>query len=175
MLLDMVPKARRGGKEGSTGTGRSDPGWKYCTEIDLQGSQREKGYKYVKCNFCGKTITGGIARMKEHFAKTHKNVGACAKVPLEVETEIKAFLAKKEVGRRRALEEMEEIRRIGAYTVEGPSEHDENALTGPSGVQVVKGPMDLFVAGVEQKVWPGSDGPDNAPQCPLKQINLNSS
>lgn len=69
---------------------RRDPSWKYGVEIEVP--DQKKGYKYLKCNFCNKIITGGVKRMKEHLACTHKDVAPCAKVPIEVKDEIKQYL-----------------------------------------------------------------------------------
>ena len=62
---------------GSTGN-RKDPAWKYCTE---QPTTEGKGYKYVKCNFCNKVISGGVSRMKMHLAGIHKDSKPCEHVP----------------------------------------------------------------------------------------------
>lgn len=55
---------------------RKDPSWKYGVEVPGEN----KAYKYIKCNFCSKVVTGGVKRMKEHLACTHKDVIACPNV-----------------------------------------------------------------------------------------------
>ena len=71
---------------------RKDLAWKYGEEIHIPGEGRKKGYKYIKCKFCSKTIKGGVKRMKDHLACTHKNVIACPHVPDEVKEEINSYL-----------------------------------------------------------------------------------
>ncbi|KAL0904967.1 hypothetical protein M5K25_027133 [Dendrobium thyrsiflorum] len=66
------------GKEKSNVSLRRDPPWKYSVQVDVGG---EKTYVYLKCNFCGKVVKGGVTRMKEHLSCSHKNVAPCASVP----------------------------------------------------------------------------------------------
>ena len=72
----------------STFRGKVDPAWSHCELI----SQKD-GKKSVKCNYCGKILSGGgIYRMKLHLSKKKGEVAACKKVPPEVEYEIKMSL-----------------------------------------------------------------------------------
>ncbi|XP_015959426.3 uncharacterized protein LOC107483311 [Arachis duranensis] len=56
---------------------RSDIGWKHG--IDVQGNGKK-----VKCNYCSKTINGGIYRFKHHLVGTKEDSEPCASVPEEV-------------------------------------------------------------------------------------------
>ncbi|XP_016168558.1 uncharacterized protein LOC107611111 [Arachis ipaensis] len=63
-------------RKNATGN-RSDIGWKHG--IDVQGNGKK-----VKCNYCSKTISGGIYRFKHHLAGTKEDSEPCASVPEEV-------------------------------------------------------------------------------------------
>nr|KYP38381.1 hypothetical protein KK1_040364 [Cajanus cajan] len=52
-------------------------GWKHGTDVLGNG-------KKVKCNYCTKTISGGIFRFKRHLAGTREDSEPCAMVPEEV-------------------------------------------------------------------------------------------
>ena len=71
---------------------QTDPTWKYGEEVEVPGTGTTKGYKYIKCKFCSKIITGGVKRMKGHLAWTHKDVAPCPNVPDEVKQEITDYL-----------------------------------------------------------------------------------
>ena len=72
----------------TTFRGKIDPAWSHCDLI----SQKD-GKKSVKCNYCGKILSGGgIYRMKLHLSKKKGEVVACKKVPPEVEYEMNMSL-----------------------------------------------------------------------------------
>ena len=58
-------------------TGYVDPGWEH-------GIAQDERKKKVKCNYCGKIVSGGIFRLKQHLARLSGEVTHCEKVPEEV-------------------------------------------------------------------------------------------
>lgn len=58
-------------------TGLVDPGWEH-------GIAQDEKKKKVKCNYCGKIVSGGIYRLKQHLARVSGEVTYCNKAPEEV-------------------------------------------------------------------------------------------
>ncbi|XP_050205098.1 uncharacterized protein LOC126655136 isoform X2 [Mercurialis annua] len=54
-----------------------DPGWDH-------GVAQDERKKKVKCNYCGKVVSGGIYRLKQHLARVSGEVTYCDKAPDEV-------------------------------------------------------------------------------------------
>lgn len=48
-----------------------DMGWEFAVLIDPDDLQR------VKCKLCGKEMSGGVTRMKEHIAQIKGGVTSC--------------------------------------------------------------------------------------------------
>ncbi|GKV30458.1 hypothetical protein SLEP1_g39264 [Rubroshorea leprosula] len=82
--------------------GYVDPGWEHCV------AQDEKK-KRVKCNYCEKTISGGINRFKQHLARIPGEVAYCEKAPEEVYLKIKENMRWHRTGRRHRKPDMKEI------------------------------------------------------------------
>ncbi|KAJ9555342.1 hypothetical protein OSB04_009956 [Centaurea solstitialis] len=78
----QLPAGTMTSTEPKTGS-RKDPSWKYGVEIEVPGGKAGKKVTIVK---------GGVKRMKEHLACTHKDVVPCPNVPLEVKDEINQYL-----------------------------------------------------------------------------------
>lgn len=57
--------------------GYVDPGWQH-------GVAQDEKKKKVKCNYCGKIVSGGIFRLKQHLAMVSGEVTHCEKVSEEV-------------------------------------------------------------------------------------------
>lgn len=57
--------------------GYVDPGWEH-------GIAQDERKKKVKCKFCGKVVSGGIYRLKQHLARVSGEVTYCEKAPEEV-------------------------------------------------------------------------------------------
>ncbi|KAL0910859.1 hypothetical protein M5K25_018955 [Dendrobium thyrsiflorum] len=108
IVLDLTDK----GKEKSNVSLRRDPSWKYSVQVDVGG---EKTYVYLKCNFCGKVVKGGVTRMKEHLSCSHKNVAPCASVPDNVKDEIAAYMKKSTTTKHLQQEQFDERIEQGAY------------------------------------------------------------
>uniref|UniRef100_A0A5B7A4G1 BED-type domain-containing protein n=1 Tax=Davidia involucrata TaxID=16924 RepID=A0A5B7A4G1_DAVIN len=54
-----------------------DPGWEH-------GIAQDERKKKVRCNYCGKVVSGGIYRLKQHLARLSGEVTYCDKAPEEV-------------------------------------------------------------------------------------------
>ncbi|KAH0910979.1 hypothetical protein HID58_034300, partial [Brassica napus] len=72
----------------STSTKQMDPARKYAT------ADAKKLGCWI-CNFCGKTMNGGVLRVKHHLVGGFSTVTLCPKVTDHVREEIKAFLLNK--------------------------------------------------------------------------------
>lgn len=57
--------------------GLMDPGWEH-------GVAQDEKKKKVQCNYCGKVVSGGIYRLKQHLARLSGEVTYCDKAPEEV-------------------------------------------------------------------------------------------
>lgn len=66
-------------------TGFVDPGWEH-------GIAQDERKKKVKCNYCGKVVSGGIYRLKQHLARISGEVTYCDKAPEEVYLKMKENL-----------------------------------------------------------------------------------
>lgn len=62
-----------------------DPGWEH-------GIAQDEKKKKVKCNYCGKIVSGGIYRLKQHLARVSGEVTYCEKAPEEVYLRMKENL-----------------------------------------------------------------------------------
>ncbi|WCJ23211.1 hAT transposon superfamily [Euphorbia peplus] len=62
-----------------------DPGWEH-------GVAQDEKKKKVKCNYCGKVVSGGIYRLKQHLARVSGEVTYCDKAPDHVYLRMKENL-----------------------------------------------------------------------------------
>lgn len=67
------------------GNGYVDPGWEHATPQDDKK-------KKVRCNYCGKVVSGGIYRLKQHLARLSGEVTYCDKAPHDVCLQMKQNL-----------------------------------------------------------------------------------
>ncbi|KAD2139047.1 hypothetical protein E3N88_41777 [Mikania micrantha] len=125
--------------EMSTKNARKDPAWKYGVEHQVPAQGGKKGYKYIKCNFCSKVITGGVKIMKEHLGCTHKDVAPCDKVPPEVKEEILHYLKQFQENKFSSQRNFEESVGSGTYYSGDGSVNPSSSSRG------VRGPMDWFM------------------------------
>ncbi|PON55765.1 Zinc finger, BED-type [Parasponia andersonii] len=65
--------------------GLVDPGWEH-------GVAQDEKKKKVQCNYCGKVVSGGIYRLKQHLARVSGEVTYCNKAPEEVYLRMKENL-----------------------------------------------------------------------------------
>lgn len=103
----------RGRGAGSSGTGfdpntpSDDIGWKF-------GKMVENNRNKSQCIFCGKIVSGGITRLKEHLAHKKGQVSSCPSVSGEVRElmmkHLKDYSKKQEDKRKRHEELKEQIR-----------------------------------------------------------------
>ncbi|OMO82247.1 hypothetical protein COLO4_23146 [Corchorus olitorius] len=82
-------------------TGYVDPGWEH-------GIAQDDRKKKVKCNYCGKVVSGGIFRLKQHLARLSGEVTHCEKVPEEVCLNMRKNLEGCRSGRKRRQSEYEQ-------------------------------------------------------------------
>ncbi|XP_019437546.1 PREDICTED: uncharacterized protein LOC109343613 isoform X1 [Lupinus angustifolius] len=66
-------------------SGFIDPGWDH-------GIAQDERKKKVRCNYCGKIVSGGIYRLKQHLARVSGEVTYCEKAPEEVYLKMKENL-----------------------------------------------------------------------------------
>ncbi|XP_017983850.1 PREDICTED: uncharacterized protein LOC18613794 isoform X2 [Theobroma cacao] len=82
-------------------SGYVDPGWEH-------GIAQDERKKKVKCNYCGKIVSGGIFRLKQHLARLSGEVTHCEKVPEEVCLNMRKNLEGCRSGRKRRQSEYEQ-------------------------------------------------------------------
>ena len=131
----------------------SDPGWKYCTLLDVAKKHE------LKCNFCDKVCKGGITRLKLHLAHIPKcNVKKCEKVPADVKAEMIELLAKKNIIKENKTKERKRARdEVNLDHLEGEASSEEDG--GNSIVVVHSGrtrsassPMERFCKSTPEEV-----------------------
>ncbi|KAG6498834.1 hypothetical protein ZIOFF_038583 [Zingiber officinale] len=79
-------------------SGFTDPGWEH-------GSAQDDRRKKVMCNYCGKVVSGGIYRLKQHLARISGEVTYCKKAPEDVFIKMKENLESYKSYRKRQLED----------------------------------------------------------------------
>ncbi|CAI0467590.1 unnamed protein product [Linum tenue] len=77
-----------------------DPGWEH-------GIAQDDRKKKVKCNYCGKIVSGGIYRLKQHLARVSGEVTYCDKAPEDVYLKMKQNLDGSRSSRKSRLTEDE--------------------------------------------------------------------
>ncbi|KAI3696565.1 hypothetical protein L6452_28935 [Arctium lappa] len=70
-----------------------DPGWEH-------GTAQDEKKKKVRCNYCGKVVSGGIYRLKQHLARVSGEVTYCEKAPEEVCLKLKENLEGCRIGKK---------------------------------------------------------------------------
>nr|GLL19514.1 Ribonuclease H-like domain containing protein [Ipomoea trifida] len=120
-----------------------DPAWKHCVELVHEGGVK-KPYKYVICNYCKKTITGGESRFKHHLVETNKNVSPCVKVPEEIKREYVDILNKLTNRKNLAQMEFEQCVEVGSYFGSGREGENEDKVASGGSIsnRGIRGPMD---------------------------------
>ncbi|XP_071697105.1 uncharacterized protein [Rutidosis leptorrhynchoides] len=74
-------------------SGFVDPGWEH-------GTAQDDKKKKVRCNYCGKVVSGGIYRLKQHLARVSGEVTYCDKAPEEVYLKMKQNLEGCRIGKK---------------------------------------------------------------------------
>ncbi|KAL1545356.1 hypothetical protein AAHA92_22094 [Salvia divinorum] len=78
-----------------------DPGWDH-------GVAQDDKKKKVRCNYCGKVVSGGIYRLKQHLARLSGEVTYCDKAPDEVRLKMRENLEGRRVSKKSRHSEYEE-------------------------------------------------------------------
>ena len=81
-------------------TGFTDPGWEH-------GVAHDGNKKKVKCKYCGKIVSGGIFRLKQHLARISGEVTYCKKAPEEVYMKMKEHIDGHRASRKRQSQDEE--------------------------------------------------------------------
>nr|XP_043629860.1 uncharacterized protein LOC122601155 [Erigeron canadensis] len=81
--------------------GYVDPGWDH-------GTPQDEKKKKVRCNYCGKVVSGGIYRLKQHLARVSGEVTYCDKAPEEVCLKMKENLEGCRIGKKQKQIEYDE-------------------------------------------------------------------
>ncbi|KAH7678542.1 Ribonuclease H-like protein [Dioscorea alata] len=95
-------------------TGLTDPGWEH-------GVAQDEKKKKVKCNYCGKIVSGGIYRLKQHIARISGEVTYCKKAPEDVYLKMKENLEGNRAAKRQRQSEDEEH----SFDLHSNDEYDE--------------------------------------------------
>ncbi|KAG8373213.1 hypothetical protein BUALT_Bualt11G0000200 [Buddleja alternifolia] len=82
-------------------SGYLDPGWEH-------GVAQDERKKKVRCNYCGKVVSGGIYRLKQHLARLSGEVTYCDKAPDEVCLKMRENLEGCRVGKKSRKTEYDE-------------------------------------------------------------------
>ncbi|XP_057803146.1 uncharacterized protein LOC131018440 [Salvia miltiorrhiza] len=122
-----------------SGPQRKDLAWNYAISMEVLAKGANKGYKYLKCTFCSKEISGGVKRVNDHLGCNHKNVAPCSRVPDDFKNSMKEYLRTFEESKHTKQREFDDAVDGGAYFgVDLPF---------PANVERgIRGPMDRFIA-----------------------------
>ncbi|KAL6519725.1 hypothetical protein OROMI_032619 [Orobanche minor] len=82
-------------------SGYVDPGWEH-------GVAQDDRKKKVRCNYCGKVVSGGIYRLKQHLARLSGEVTCCDNVPDEVRLKMREILEGCRLGKKSRQSEYDE-------------------------------------------------------------------
>ncbi|XP_076893880.1 uncharacterized protein LOC143546008 [Bidens hawaiensis] len=117
-----------------------DPGWEH-------GTAQDEKKKKVRCNYCGKVVSGGIYRLKQHLARVSGEVTYCDKAPEEVCIKMKENLEGCRIGKKPKQIEYEDQT---TYLNFPPCVNDENDIVEDDPVydNRSKGKQQLVVVGV---------------------------
>ncbi|XP_019158581.1 PREDICTED: uncharacterized protein LOC109155351 [Ipomoea nil] len=122
----------------------NDVGWKYGILVD--GKNLDK----VKCLLCGKVLSGGVHRIKEHIGHIQGNVAPCSKATKD--DQLKCKNAINEVKMRRKNKKVNEDNLRAEVNIDSRSESiDVEDLQGSFGSMKPPrslGPMDKFASGI---------------------------
>ncbi|XP_057546877.1 uncharacterized protein LOC130825589 isoform X2 [Amaranthus tricolor] len=115
--------------------GYVDPGWEH-------GIAQDERKKKVKCNYCGKIVSGGINRFKQHLARIPGEVAPCKNAPDEVYLKIKDNMKWHRTGRRHRRPNTKEAPTFFMHSDNEPEEDEpEDVLHHLSNDKVVIGDM----------------------------------
>lgn len=98
--------------------GYVDPGWEH-------GVAQDERKKKVKCNYCGKIVSGGINRFKQHLARIPGEVAPCKNAPDDVYLKIKDNMKWHRTGRRHKRPDVKETPSFYVHSDNEPEEEEE--------------------------------------------------
>lgn len=104
-------------------TGFVDPGWEH-------GVAQDERKKKVRCNYCGKIVSGGIYRLKQHLARISGEVTYCDKAPDEVYLKMKENLGGSRLVRKPRQIEYEEQAHQSLQSNDDDMDEEEDEQTG---------------------------------------------
>lgn len=111
-----------------------DPGWEH-------GVAQDQKKKKVKCNYCGKVVSGGINRFKQHLARIQGEVAPCKDAPEDVYLKMKENMKWHRTGRRQKWLDAKDI--LASYmqsnSEDEVNEQEEDALHQMSGDRMMIG------------------------------------
>ncbi|XP_043708696.1 uncharacterized protein LOC122657953 isoform X2 [Telopea speciosissima] len=111
-------------------TGFIDPGWEH-------GTAQDERKKKVKCNYCGKVVSGGIYRLKQHLARISGEVTYCKKAPEEVCLKMREALEGSRCIKKQRQSEDEEQASLDFHSNDDYEEEEEPVSYKSKGKQVM--------------------------------------
>ncbi|XP_052195045.1 uncharacterized protein LOC127803066 [Diospyros lotus] len=121
----------------------NDVGWEYGMLIDPKNMDK------IKCKLCGKIMSGGVYRVKEHIGHISGNVSACPKSSPTDQAKCKNAIAEAKNKRKNKKEEEDLMRSTVNISerVEGDDE-DELQELGSRKTSHTLGPIDKFASSI---------------------------
>ncbi|KAJ4954460.1 hypothetical protein NE237_011243 [Protea cynaroides] len=111
-------------------TGFIDPGWEH-------GIAQDDRKKKVKCNYCGKVVSGGVYRFKQHLARISGEVAYCRKAPEEVYLKMKEILEGSRCSKKQRQSEDEELASLDFHSNDDFEDEEEPVGYKSKGKQVM--------------------------------------
>ncbi|XP_052177734.1 uncharacterized protein LOC127791759 [Diospyros lotus] len=124
----------------------NDIGWEYGMLIDPKNMDK------VKCKLCGKIMSGGVYRIKEHIGNISGNVSACPKSSLDDQAKCKNAIAEAKSKKKNKKKE-EDFMRSSVNISEGGDDEDELKELGSKKTPHTLGPMDKFATSISPETY----------------------
>ncbi|XP_061993558.1 uncharacterized protein LOC133711452 [Rosa rugosa] len=119
--------------------GSGDIGWEYAELADASNLDR------LKCKLCGKLVSGGIYRMKQHIAHIKGNMNPCKKSSDEDIAKCRNFIEEAKSKKKQKSRHEAEVRQ--EVILEG--DEDNEASQGTTRKPHTLGPMDHFASPID--------------------------
>src|ERR1041384_6063474 len=104
----------------STSKGRSDDmAWEFAECVNPNNTQK------LRCKLCGKVVSGGVTRMKEHIGQIKGGVTSCMQA---TQDQIARAFASHEAPKKRKLEKLKRDQEMKAAVTIEVSEDDQEQL-----------------------------------------------
>ncbi|XP_059632033.1 uncharacterized protein LOC132274713 [Cornus florida] len=111
-------------------TGFGDPGWEH-------GIAQDEKKKKVRCNYCGKVVSGGIYRLKQHLARLSGEVTYCDKAPEDVCLKMRENLEGCRVSKKLKQVEYDEQAYLNFHSNDDVEEEEEHVEYRSKGKQLM--------------------------------------